>query len=98
LWIAGFTPIPFYPFRFLVVLAEYPLYKYLLAVFLSRASRYYLLAWFGHEFKIPDYLLAVLFGILILIAVAPMIKKLFIINKDLKISTEKTPGEVSSQI
>jgi len=97
LWVAGFTPIPFYPFRFLVVLAHYPIYKYLLAVFLSRASRFYLLAWLGHTFKIPDYLLAILFVLLILIVVAPMITKLFTMNKQLKISAKKTPGEVSSQ-
>ena len=39
LWVAGFTPIPFYPFRFLVVLARYPVVKYLLAVILSRVTK-----------------------------------------------------------
>jgi membrane protein YqaA with SNARE-associated domain len=97
LWVAGFTPIPFYPFRFLVVLAHYPLYKYLLAVFLSRASRFYLLAWLGHTFKIPDYILVILFALLILIVVAPIIKKFVFMNKHLKISANETPGEVRSQ-
>jgi len=66
--VAGLTPVPFYPFRFLVVLAHYPLHKYILAVFLSRTPRYYLLALLGYSSKIPDYLLIVLFIILILIA------------------------------
>lgn len=66
--VAGFTPVPFYPFRFLVVLAHYPLHKYILAVFLSRTPRYYLLALLGYSSKIPDYLLIVLFIILIFVA------------------------------
>jgi membrane protein YqaA with SNARE-associated domain len=66
IWIAGLTPVPFYPFRFLVVLARYPVLKYLLAVFLSRTPRFYLLAYLGHEIKFPDYLLIILFVILIL--------------------------------
>ncbi len=61
IWIAAFTPIPFYPFRILVVLARYPIFKYILAVFLSRTPRFYLLAFFGHAVKIPDYLLIILF-------------------------------------
>ena len=66
LWIAGFTPVPFYPFRFLVVLARYPLARYILAVFISRTPRFYLLAWAGHVIKIPDYLLIALFATLII--------------------------------
>ena len=66
IWIAGLTPIPFYPFRFLVVLARYPILKYLLAVFLSRSPRFYLLAYLGHAIKFPDYLLIIFFVILIL--------------------------------
>jgi membrane protein YqaA with SNARE-associated domain len=92
LWVAGFTPIPFYPLRFLVVLAHYPLYKYILAVFLSRAPRFYLLALFGHTFKIPDFWLAILFALLILVAVAPVIKKLLFKKKNSKYSTEETSG------
>ncbi len=76
LWIAGFTPVPFYPFRFLVVLARYSKVKYLLAVFLSRTPRFFLLALLGHAFKIPDYLLIILFAVLIIIANVPIVKKL----------------------
>ena len=65
IWIAAFTPIPFYPFRFLVVLAHYPLARYLLALFLSRTPRFYILAYLGHTINIPDYLLVVLFVVLI---------------------------------
>jgi membrane protein YqaA with SNARE-associated domain len=97
LWVAGFTPIPFYPLRFLVVLAHYPLYKYIIAVFLSRSPRFYLLAWLGHVFKIPDYLLAILFALLILVAVAPVIKRLVFKNKKLKYSAEEMSGKIKNQ-
>lgn len=71
LLVAAFTPIPFYPFRFLVVLAHYPLVKYLLAILLSRTPRFFLLALIGYTFKIPDYLLLALFVGLILVALVP---------------------------
>lgn len=77
LLVAGFTPVPFYPFRFLVVLARYPLLKYILAVFLSRTPRFYLLALFGHAIKIPDYILPVIFIILTIPFSYPMIKAFF---------------------
>ncbi|MFB0566682.1 MAG: VTT domain-containing protein [Candidatus Aminicenantaceae bacterium] len=64
IFVAGFTPVPFYPFRFLVVFAHYPLIKYILAVFLSRTPRFFLIALFGHVVKIPDYLLILLFIVL----------------------------------
>lgn len=72
LLIAGFTPIPFYPFRFLVVLAHYPIAKYLLAVFLSRTPRFYIYAVLGHAIKIPDYLLAIFFVIGVAVAIPVM--------------------------
>jgi membrane protein YqaA with SNARE-associated domain len=68
LWISGITPIPFYPMRFLVVLARYPLFKYILAVFLSRFPRFIILAYIGYKIPIPDYLLIALFVILIVAA------------------------------
>ena len=73
LWIAGFTPIPFYPFRFLVVLADYPLIKYLLSIALSRTPRFYLFALFGRIVPLPDYALALLFLALILSAYFPLL-------------------------
>jgi len=65
LWVAGITPIPFYPLRFLVVLARYPMIKYISAVFLSRFPRFIFLAYVGYKIQIPDYLLIALFVILI---------------------------------
>ncbi len=76
IWIAGLTPIPFYPIRFLVVLAHYPLIKYLLAVFLSRLPRFFILALIGYAIKIPDYLLIVLFVVLIISIYIPVLRNL----------------------
>lgn len=76
LLVAGFTPVPFYPFRFLVVLARYPLPKYVLAIFLSRTPRFYLLALLGHIFKIPDYLFPVIFIALAIPLTYPLVKSL----------------------
>jgi membrane protein YqaA with SNARE-associated domain len=76
LWIAGFTPIPFYPFRFLVVLAHYPLSRYILAVVLSRTPRFYLYALLGQAIRISDYLLLLFTAILIIAANVPIVIKL----------------------
>ncbi len=75
LFVAGFTPVPFYPFRFLVVMAHYPIWKYLLAVFLSRTPRFYVLALLGRAIKIPDYLIIVIFIILIASVNIPLFSK-----------------------
>ncbi len=76
LWIAGFTPVPFYPFRFLVVMARYPLWKYLSAVLLSRTPRFYILAKMGEVIKIPDLWLIVIFMVMLLIIYLPLMRKL----------------------
>ena len=73
--VAGFTPVPFYPIRFLVVLSRYSVWKYILGVFLSRAPRFYILAFIGHQINIPDYLLVLLFVVLIALIYFPTLIK-----------------------
>jgi membrane protein YqaA with SNARE-associated domain len=73
-WMAAVTPIPFYPFRFLAVLGRYPLERYLLAVFLGRAPRFYLLAAIGDMFKFPGPVLIALFLILVAAFALPVIR------------------------
>jgi membrane protein YqaA with SNARE-associated domain len=77
LWVAGFTPIPFYPFRFLVVIAHYPIAKYILAVVTSRAPRMYLIALAARAIRFPDYMILIITGVLILAANVPILQKLF---------------------
>jgi len=74
--VAGFTPVPFFPIRFLVVMGHYQIIKYLLAVFLSRAPRFYILAFLGYTFKIPNIILIVLFIILIIMAYVSLFENL----------------------
>ncbi|UCF19819.1 MAG: hypothetical protein JSU87_18225 [Gemmatimonadota bacterium] len=53
----GFTPIPFWPFKFLCFSIHYPLWRYLLALSVSRFPRYWLLAWAGAALGIPTWML-----------------------------------------
>jgi len=81
LWVAGFTPIPFYPFRFLVVIARYPIVKYILAVITSRGPRMYLLALAARVIQFPDYALVILMAVLIAAANLPILRKVLKRNK-----------------
>ena len=75
---AGFTPAPFFPLRFLVVMASYPRWKYLLGVFLSRAPRFLLLAMFGQYFHISGSVLTVLFVVMFVSVNVPALVQLFV--------------------
>jgi membrane protein YqaA with SNARE-associated domain len=60
--VTGFTPIPFFPFKFLSFSLHYPLWKYLSALLIGRFPRYLLLAWVGYVIHIPGWLLVAIFG------------------------------------
>lgn len=77
---AGFTPVPFFPVRFLVVMTGYPVRRYLWGVFLSRAPRFWLLAAFGAFFEIPGSLLAVLFLVMMAAVNIPTLARALIIS------------------
>lgn len=59
--LAGFTPLPFFPFKFLSFSDAYPMPRYLTALAVSRYPRYLLLLWVGRVLEIPTWILAVLF-------------------------------------
>ncbi len=90
--IAGFTPVPFYPFRFLVVIAHYPLLKYLFAIFLSRIPRFLILSIIGHSIILSNWMLIVLFALLVSVNI-PFLRLFFKKNKNNKIE-----GDLKSQI
>lgn len=75
---AGLTPVPFFPVRLLVVMTAYPIWKYLLGVFLSRAPRFFILAALGTYLDIPVGLLSVLFIVLLLSVNVPAIVRLLV--------------------
>ncbi len=72
--IVAFTPIPIYPFRFLVVMARFPLLKYLLALLVGRLPRLYLIALFGHLVALPGYVYIIIFIVLSLLMYVPLVK------------------------
>jgi len=74
--VAGFTPVPFFPVRFLVVMGRYPVLKYMLGVFISRAPRFYILAQAGSIFDIPGWALAAIFAFMILTVNVPLVRRL----------------------
>lgn len=75
LWVAGLTPVPYYPFRFMVVVARYPLPLFALAVFTSRLPRFFILALLGNKFDIPNWVIIALFAVLVLVAVVPLVRE-----------------------
>jgi len=67
--VTGFTPIPFFPFKFLAFSVKYPLRRYVAALTVARAPRYLLLAWVGREYRVPEWVLLALFLALLSFAV-----------------------------
>ena len=55
--VAALTPIPFYPVKFIALSESYPARRYLLALIVGRAPRFYVYAWLGDAFAIPDWLI-----------------------------------------
>ncbi len=72
--VAGFSPVPFYPFKFLSVAGGYPLWRYEVALVVGRAPRYYTLAYLGYILQPPTWVLALLF---VFFLVLPLAQKLF---------------------
>ncbi|MCH8206930.1 MAG: VTT domain-containing protein [Chloroflexi bacterium] len=69
LLLAGFSPIPYAPFRVFSVNSDYPRGRYLLAVFVGRTPRYYLLALTGEAISLPPWAYGIVFSLLVAIAV-----------------------------
>lgn len=65
--VAGFLPIPFFPFKFLTFSVRYPLFRYLTAVTVARFPRYLLLAWLGAVLEIPLWILIAVFVVVLLV-------------------------------
>jgi membrane protein YqaA with SNARE-associated domain len=72
--IAGFTPIPFEPFRFLAAATKYSRGRYALAIFIGRAPRYYILGKFQRMLHIPR---SILIGSIFLILIIALVRMLW---------------------
>jgi MoaA/NifB/PqqE/SkfB family radical SAM enzyme/membrane protein YqaA with SNARE-associated domain len=55
--VAGFSPVPFYPFKFMVYSTKYPLRRYLLAIIVGRFPRYFILGAVGYSFQVPTWII-----------------------------------------
>jgi MoaA/NifB/PqqE/SkfB family radical SAM enzyme/membrane protein YqaA with SNARE-associated domain len=65
--VAGFTPIPFFPFKFMVCASKYSFWRWMVAIAVGRFPRYYLLALAGHELQIPNWIIFGSFAGMVLI-------------------------------
>ncbi|MDX1395000.1 MAG: VTT domain-containing protein [Gemmatimonadota bacterium] len=78
--LTGFTPIPFFPFKFLCFSVGYPMWRYVTALLVARFPRYYLYALLGATIPIPNWVLiasvAFIFGLYGVKAVPMAIEKL----------------------
>lgn len=72
--LAGFTPIPFAPIRFLVVMTRYPVAKHLLAVFISRAPRFLILAWLGDVLRFKAWMIVAIFAAIFIALYLPLLR------------------------
>src|SRR2546430_727053 len=64
--LSGLTPLPFFPFKALAFTTGYPLGRYLVAVAARSVPRYALLAWLGLVVRLPTWLIAALFAVLLI--------------------------------
>ena len=73
--VAALTPIPFYPVKFLALSESYPLGRYLLALIVGRAPRYYLYAWLGDVLDVPNWAIIAAFAAMILAGVGGKLRE-----------------------
>jgi len=77
LLVAGITPVPFYPFRFLAVIGRYPLPKYLLAVLMSRTPRFWIICVAGAALGFSDAVIVAFALVLAAAGLAPAARALW---------------------
>jgi uncharacterized membrane protein YdjX (TVP38/TMEM64 family) len=90
--LTAFTPIPFFPFKFLCFSAHYPLWGYLAALFTGRFPRYLVLAWFGRVIQIPDWLLFAVFAVVLAVGGAKIGPKVNRFLRESRAGAELAPS------
>jgi membrane protein YqaA with SNARE-associated domain len=60
------TPLPVYVVRVLAPASGYPLWRYIAATIVGRYPRYFAVAWIGHQFQIPGWLLLAIFAVMVI--------------------------------
>ena len=92
--IAGYSPLPFYPFKFLSITTQYPLRKYQLALIAGRAPRYFTLAWLGYVLQPPNWVLLLFVVMLLLISQWKKIRAVFGGWRAKRNQPDAVPGEI----
>jgi uncharacterized membrane protein YdjX (TVP38/TMEM64 family) len=69
IFIARATPLPDGPIKLVAAAGGYPLPRYLAAVVLGGIPYFALLAWFGHEFPVPPWILLLVVVAIVLVFV-----------------------------
>lgn len=72
-WLCALTPLPYWAVRFLGPMTGYPIGRYMLATFLGRLPRYYLIARFGKWLPISNLALGVATALMIAAALGIVI-------------------------
>jgi membrane protein YqaA with SNARE-associated domain len=54
IWLSALLPVPFYPVKILAIVGDYPLPRFIAALVLGRAPRFWLLAVLGDRMQAPD--------------------------------------------
>ena len=67
--LARATPLPDAPLKLVAAAGRYPLPRYFLAVLLGGIPYFALLAWLGHEFPVPPWILIALVLVVVLVFV-----------------------------
>jgi uncharacterized membrane protein YdjX (TVP38/TMEM64 family) len=65
--IARATPLPDAPIKLVAAAGRYPLPRYFIAVLLGGIPYFALLAWLGHEFPVPPWVLVALVVVIALV-------------------------------
>ncbi|MEE9441184.1 MAG: radical SAM protein [candidate division Zixibacteria bacterium] len=105
--LAGLTPVPFFPFKFMVCASKYPLMKYLMALALGRFPRYCLLALIGFTIQVPDWIIFGSFACMIIIiyhrVIISWIKRPFsllshMVKNKISLMDEKIPEKIPTSL
>lgn len=73
--IARATPLPDAPVKLVAATVGYPIALYVLAVLLGAVPYYWALAWIGHEFRLPLWLIGVVAAVFVAALLADVVRR-----------------------
>ncbi len=73
--IARATPLPDAPVKIVAATVGYPIALYVLAVLLGAVPYYWALAWIGHEFRLPLWLIGVVAAVFVVALLVDVVRR-----------------------